>query len=281
VTGGPPAGLFERRPQSLVITLLGAYVHPDDRMVWSGGLVNLLGEFGFSPGAARVALARLTRRDLLGRIRDGRLVHYRLTPRAAALLEEGDRRIFSLGQERASTVWTILWHAIPEELRLERGQLARRLRFLGFGSLQDGMWISPHDREREVAVLLEELGLVGHAAVILGRPASSGDLEAVAARAWDVGELAKRYRAFVAAFGRYAPSRSNGLGDREAFLVRTRLVHAFREFPFIDPGLPEELVPTQGQRARAVGLFHDLYGSLAERASRHFEARTLPPNRPA
>jgi phenylacetic acid degradation operon negative regulatory protein len=280
VTRGPVAGLFERRPQSLVITLLGAYVHPDDRMVWSGGLVNLLGEFGFSPGAARVALARLTRRDLLGRVRDGRLVHYRLTPRAAALLEEGDRRIFSLGQERASTVWTILWHAIPEELRLERGQLARRLRFLGFGSLQDGMWISPHDREREVAALLEELGLVGHAAVLLGRPAGSGDFEAVAARAWDVGEVAKRYRAFVTAFGRYATSRSNGLGDRQAFLVRTRLVHAFRQFPFIDPGLPEALVSTQGQRARAVRLFHDLYGSLAERASRHFEATTRPPNRP-
>jgi phenylacetic acid degradation operon negative regulatory protein len=280
VTDGPGAGLFERRPQSLVITLLGAYVHPDDRMVWSGGLVKLLGEFGFSSGAARVALARLTRRDLLGRVRDGRLVHYRLTTRAAALLEEGDRRIFSLGHEEGtSTVWTILWHTIPEELRLERGQLARRLRFLGFGLLQDGIWISPHDREREVAALLAELGLVGHAAVLLGRPASGDDFEAVAARAWDVGELAKRYRAFVAAFGRYAPSRRNGLGDREAFLVRTRLVHAFRQFPFIDPGLPEELVPTRGQRARAVRLFHDLYGSLAEPARRHFDATTLPPNR--
>ena len=31
------ATLVERRPQSLVITLLGAYVYPDDRLVWSGG----------------------------------------------------------------------------------------------------------------------------------------------------------------------------------------------------------------------------------------------------
>ena len=48
------ATLVERRPQSLVITLLGAYVYPDDRLVWSGGLVQLLGELGFSPGAARI-----------------------------------------------------------------------------------------------------------------------------------------------------------------------------------------------------------------------------------
>lgn len=275
MTGGPAAALFERRPQSLVITLLGAYVYPGDRPVWSGGLVRLLGELSFSEGAARVALARLTRRDLLGRERDGRLVHYRLTPRAVALLDEGDRRIFSLGRDaRAADEWTMLWHAIPDARRLERGRLARRLRFLGFGPVQDGVWISPHDREREVAGLLEELGLVGHAAVLLGRPASLTDFEALVLRAWDVDELTRRYRAFELAFQRHASNGRDGLGDREAFLVRTQLVHAFRQFPSLDPGLPDELVPTDGHRARAVHLFHELYESLAESAQRHFDEAT-------
>jgi len=278
VSEDPAEALFERKPQSLVITLLGAYVHPNDRKVWSGGVVRLLGEFGFSVGAARVALARLTRRRLLARVRDGRLVHYRLTDRAAALLEEGDRRIFSVGRDiQGADEWTILWHAIPEEQRLERGRLVRRLRFLGFGSVQDGVWVSPHDREREVAALLEELSLVNHAAILVGRPAGGIDFAAFAARAWDVDELTKRYRTFVNAFARYG--RRNGLDDREAFVVRTRLVHAFRQFPFLDPGLPDELVPTHGQRARAVDLFHDLYGSLAEPAHRHFDVTTVPPKR--
>jgi phenylacetic acid degradation operon negative regulatory protein len=271
---------LERRPQSLVITLLGSYVHPEERTVWSGGLVKILAELGFSAGAARAALVRLTRRDLLEPVRDGRLVHYRLTDRAAALLDEGDRRIFSLGRDaRAAEAWTILWHAAPEERRLERGRLARRLRFLGFGSVQDGVWVSPYDHEREAAALLEELGLARYAAVLVGRPASGSDFAAFVARAWDVEQLTKRYRAFVTAFGRYAPSRRNGLDDRKAFLVRTRLVHDFRQFPFLDPGLPEDLVPTQGQRARAVDLFHELYGLLAEPAHRHFDATIVPPRR--
>ena len=272
----PP--LFEQRPQSLVVTLLGAYVYPDDRLVWSGGLVRLLGELGFSAGAARVALARLTRRDLLARVRTGRLVHYRPTSRTTALLAEGERRIFSLGRDsRPAGEWTILSHAIPDERRLERGRLARRLRFLGFGSLQDGVWISPHDRAEEVASLLEELRLVGHAAVVLGRPAGLTDLETLVARAWDVEGLAKRYRAFELAFGQHAAR--NGVADREAFLVRTRLVHAFRQFPSLDPGLPDQLVPTGGHRARAVALFHDLYAALAEPARRHFVGATVPPVR--
>jgi phenylacetic acid degradation operon negative regulatory protein len=271
---------LERRPHSLVITLLGSYVHPEKRTVWSGGLVKLLAELGVSAGAARAALVRLTRRDLLERVRDGRLVHYRLTGHAAALLDEGDRRIFSLGLDaRAEKAWTILWHAAPEERRLERGQLGRRLRFLGFGSVQDGVWVSPHDHEREAAALLEELGLARYAAVLVGRPASGSDFAAFVARAWDIEQLTKRYRAFVTAFGRYASSRGNGFDDRKAFLVRTRLVHDFRRFPFLDPGLPEDLVPTDGQRARAVDLFHELYGSLAEPAHRHFDATVVPPRR--
>ena len=133
-------------PQDLVVTMLGTYVRPFARTVWSGGLVVLLGEFGFSDAAARAALTRLVRRGLIARLRSGRLVHYRLTPRCERLLIEGDRRIFTLGRLPAgSGPWTLLWHQIPEERRLERSRLARRLRFLGFGPVQDSVWIAPQD----------------------------------------------------------------------------------------------------------------------------------------
>ena len=167
---------FEAQPQDLVMTFLGAYLVPHDRLVWSGGLVTLLGDFGFSTGASRVALARMVRRGGLERLRSGRLVSYRPTPRTVALLEEGDRRIFSLGREpHRAELWTALWHAIPEERRLERARLARRLRFLGFGSVQDAMWISPHDREREVVAVIDSLGVGGYAGVMVGRPAAALD----------------------------------------------------------------------------------------------------------
>jgi phenylacetic acid degradation operon negative regulatory protein len=266
------AAELDGRPQDLVVTLLGAYVHPHERTVWSGGLVALLGEFGFSVGAARVALARLVRRDLLARVRDGRLVHYTLTPRSAALLEEGDRRIFSLGREpHRADLWTVLWHTIPEERRLERGRLARRLRFLGFGPVQDGTWLSPHDREREVGELLAELGVSEHAGLLLGRPAASLDFRGFAARAWDLEALSSRYHDFVAAFGPYAGTE---LPDWQAFRVRTELVHRFRHFPFMDPELPDDLMPAPGHRAEAVAIFHDLYAALAPAAQRYFDHTT-------
>jgi phenylacetic acid degradation operon negative regulatory protein len=265
---------FEAQPQDLVMTFLGAYLVPHDRVVWSGGLVTLLGDFGFSTGASRVALARMVRRGGLERLRNGRLVSYRPTERTVALLEEGDRRIFSLGREpHRAELWTALWHAIPEERRLERARLARRLRFLGFGSVQDGMWISPRDREDEVVAVLDSLGVGGYAGVMVGRPAAALDFRALVSRAWDLGALDERYRAFIAEFS----SAHAAEDEHEAFRLRTRMVHVFRRFPALDPELPDELMRAPRFRAEAVALFHRLYAALAPSAQRHFDAVTSAP----
>ena len=269
-----PADTFGTSPQELVMTLLGSYVHPrETRRVWSGGLVAVLAELGFSDGAARIALARLARRDLLARHREGRHVHYSLTRRTVALLADGDRRIFSLGRrERPAGEWTVLWQSIPETRRQARERLVRRLRFLGFGPYQDGTWIAPHDREAEVVALLGELDVAEHAGLLLGRPSAALDVRRFAGRAWDLDELAARYAAFVTQFRGY--SRGRKLTDATAFEVRTRLVHTFRAFPSLDPELPKELVPEPERRAAAVDLFHDLYTALAPPAQRHFDEVT-------
>jgi phenylacetic acid degradation operon negative regulatory protein len=267
------AGMPEA-PQDLVMTLLGAHLRPRDRQVWSGGLVDLLAEFGFSAGAARVALTRLVRRELLARVKDGRLVHYTVTPRSAAVFEEGDRRIFTLGQDTtADPQWTVLWHAIPEERKVARTRLVRRLRFLGFGPVQDGTWIAPHDREHEVTALLAEHDVRQHAGVLLGSPAASLDFSGFVGRVWDLDDLAGRYRTFVEEFAGHDADR---LSDRQALLLRTRLTHTFRQFPFLDPELPAGLVPPPAHRADAVRLFHDLYTALAPAAMRHFDEVMLP-----
>ena len=273
---GPPAVSEPFQPQDLVITLLGTYVRPIGDTVWSGGLVALLGELGFSHGAARVALTRLVRRGLIARMRSGRLVHYRVTARCDRLLAEGDGRIFLLGNPRDDGgSWTVLWHQIPEDRRLERSRLARRLRFLGFGSVQDSVWVSPHDHSDEVTELLVELE-VSEFAVLFQAHAGAGrsaGLRALVARAWDLTGLADRYEAFVAEFSPWVPASARSrLLDSEAFLIRTRLVHLFRGFPFLDPELPEDLAPLGPARARAVSTFHELYSGLAEPSQRHFEA---------
>jgi phenylacetic acid degradation operon negative regulatory protein len=266
-------------PRELIMTLLGGYVWGRRETVWSGGLVTLLTELGFSTGAARAALTRFAGRDLLARTRRGRHIHYRLTDRAKRLLAEGDRRIFSLGTNAGpADAWTMLWHGIPEAQRLERGRLARRLRFLGFGTPQDGLWLSPRDRQREVVPILEEHGIVQHCGVLVGRFAGFPGTTALVQRAWDLESLCERYRAYTSEFKPYARRRGvPRLDDPAAFRVRTRVLHLYRAFPFLDPDLPDELMPDPRARPQAVAVFSSAYEALAAPAQRHFDLVTGRP----
>lgn len=271
-----PQSTSDFTPQDLVLTLLAAHLERRNSRVWSGGVVELLGEFGFSAGAARIALGRMVHGGLLYRYRNGRNVNYSLSEHAQAVLAEGDRRIFSFGRSSEPvTTWTVVWQAVPEDRRQARERLVRRLRFAGFGSPQDGTWIAPHDREREVALLVAELDVAAHVGVLLGRPSVALDFHAVVDRAWDLSGLSARYQAFVVEFAPYTDAATReALDDRTALILRTRLVHLFRKFPTLDPELPTDLAEPPIGRADAVALFHDLYPALAEQARRHFDRKS-------
>jgi phenylacetic acid degradation operon negative regulatory protein len=260
------------RPQDLVLTMLGAHLRRPGETVWSGGMVRLLGSFDFTTGSARAALSRLVLRGLLRRTREARFVHYALSGRAEQLLADGDRRIFSFGRTGPTPeLWTIVWHTIPEDQRVARSRLVSRLRFLGFGSLQDATWVAASDREQEVLRVLAALGMAEYASVFVGRLSRETELGALIAQAWRLDDVAARYRDFLAVYGpleRRAGQRA--LDDQRAFIARTSMLHRFRGFPFIDPELPPELDPVRELRGKVVATFDAVYRGLEPRAERHF-----------
>jgi phenylacetic acid degradation operon negative regulatory protein len=266
------------QPQDLALTIMGAYTREAGGVVWSGGMVQLLGEFGFSASAARAALARLATRDLLARHRSGRVVHYALTPRAEALLARGDERIFSFGRgEGGGSSWTVLWHGIPPDRRVERARLASQLRFLGFGSVQDATWFAAHPRQDEVLPILASLEVDRFTTLLVGRLAPGIDAGALIAAAWDLAAVEAGYRGFLEEFGgqRTAAARRR-LDEREAFVVRMRLLDVFRGFPAVDPELPDSMAGHQALRKQVVATFDTVYEGLAETAARHFAAVAQP-----
>ena len=271
VAGASPAKEWPEppQPQDLVITLLADNVRRRNDEVWSGGLVRLLGDFGFSVGASRVALARLVQRGLISRVKSGRMVAYRLTERSELLMSEGDRRIFGLGDnDFADDIITVLWHALSEEHRLQRARLARRLRFLGFGPVQDATWIAAGDHQEELVDIVSDLGIADFIGALVGHPPESLSLRPFIERTWDLPALHERYEAFVRMFSSVGTaSGRRRLSDEQAFLIRTRMMHTFRQFPSLDPSIK----PGSPQRTRAISLFREVYDGLREGAHRHFD----------
>jgi len=51
-------------------------------------------------------------------------------------------------------------------------------------------------------------------------------------------------------------------------------VQEWRRFPFLDPGLPPELLPTGWSGARAFELFHERHAAWHTAAERYWQALT-------
>jgi phenylacetic acid degradation operon negative regulatory protein len=265
-----------RRRHKLVFTLFGTYVLPSRRQVWSGGIVQALEDLGFTTAAARIALSRLVRKGFLSRVKEGRRVYLAMSPNLERVLADGEERIFSFGtQEPTFGTWTLLSYSIPEELRAERDRLRKRLTFLGFGSIHDAFWFTPRDRVDVVLRILEELQLKQYADVFRGTPVNGDGVPELVLRAWDGANLRKLYDAFTEEYSTY---RNAGvrqrLSDRDAFLVRTRAVHQFRQFVELDPELPGRPAEKESRDA-ALETFHEVYASLGEIAQSYFDRITL------
>src|SRR6201987_5109280 len=145
-------GAAAQRPPRLLLTLLGASGWQRPEPLPSAAIVALLAEFGVSDSAARAALSRLTRNGLLLTSRHGRRTYLHLSARAADVLDDGGRRIFSFGRRPApwDGMWSLVAFSIPEEHRAARDELRKALRWLGFAPLYDGLWVSPPDHAGEV-----------------------------------------------------------------------------------------------------------------------------------
>ena len=131
--------------------------------------------------------------------------------------------------------------------------------------------VGPARRDAEVAALLESLGIGDYAYVLVGRPSAALHVGAVIGQAWDLAAVSAGYSDFLADFDPYRTKRARAaLDDRDAFVVRTRALHLFRGFPFLDPELPDDMMPDPRLRPRVVTAFHKLYADLHAPAARHF-----------
>lgn len=252
--------------RSLLLTVLGEFVHPRHSTVWTATLVQSLQMLGVEEKSARQALTRTANEGLLTSTRHGRRVQWELTPAGADLLEEGTRRIYGFMRERRpwDGRWLILTVAIPESQRQLRHRLRTRLTWLGLGSSTSGIWISPDaTKDRAVHEVIRGLGLESQAFAWTGSAAGLGDEQRLVADAWDLASLEDRYLEFIGTFeNREAESPT------DAFIAQVEIVQEWRRFPFLDPDLPRELLDHDWPGPRAAAAFHDRH----RRWHRHAQA---------
>jgi phenylacetic acid degradation operon negative regulatory protein len=261
-------------PRALILTVYGAYVRRLGGWLAVADLVTLVGELGAPEAAVRAATSRLKQAGLVrAEARSGR-AGYALTDLASTVLRQGDERIFASGPPAdLADGWAVAVFSVPERERQHRHQLRRRLTGLGFGQVAPGAWIAPRRAVADLTRILERDGLARYVTLFEGAHAGFDDTRRLIDRAWDLDGIGRAYRDFIRRHERVAERwRSRPRDERHAYVDYTMALHAWRRLPYLDPGLPAELLPAAWPGPPARELFAELTERLDGPAQCHVRA---------
>ncbi len=314
---------WSAQPRALIVTIYGLYAREAGGWLSVAALIRLMAGLGSDEPAVRSSISRLKQRGVLESRRDEGTAGYALSRRGQAILVEGDQRIFDRPRARLSDGWLLAVFSVPERERSRRHALRSRLTWLGFGTVSAGVWIAPGHLARETADVLERYDLAGYVDLFRADYLAFGEVAEQVARWWDLDRLQGLYQAFLddaepvlARWGEARPDGARPHGARphgarphgarpddgrpdggrpdragpglggEAFGDYVRALTAWRRLPFLDPGLPAELLPTGWNGLQAAAAFVALRERLAGPAGDHAlavirERPRSPGSRPA
>ncbi|MEU4803958.1 PaaX family transcriptional regulator C-terminal domain-containing protein [Actinosynnema sp. NPDC023587] len=259
------------QPRQFIVTLYGLFSRDHAGWLSVASVVGLLGELDIDEAAVRSSISRLKRRDVLQAERRGGAAGYALSPAGLAILDEGDHRIFRRKRATLADGWLLAVFSVPESERNKRHLLRSQLSRLGFGTTAPGVWIAPAHLHEPTADILRSQDLHGYADLFRADHLAFGDLAGKVRRWWDLDQLEALYSAFLTEHG---PSLERWRGrrtvdERAAFADYVRLLTDWRRLPYLDPGLPEELLPPEWIGIRAADLFFSLQDRLEGPARAH------------
>jgi phenylacetic acid degradation operon negative regulatory protein len=264
---GGDATARSARLRHLIITVYGLYARHDGGWLSVATLIRLLADLGVDEPAVRSAISRLKRRGILQSRRYDGSAGYQLSAEALAILREGDARIFRRRRATPADGWVLAVFSVPESERHRRHVLRSELTRLGFGMVAPGVWIVPAHPQDTTAETLRRLELDAYADLFRADHLAFGDPADKIRRWWDLDELERQYESFIRAHEPALQDPGAGPpGEQEAFAAYVRVLTDWRRLPYLDPGLPAELLPDGWVGIRAADLFFALRAQLEEPA---------------
>jgi phenylacetic acid degradation operon negative regulatory protein len=257
------------RGGSLIITIFGDAIAPRGGVITLGSLIRVAGVFRLTERLVRTSVARLANEGWLAARKEGRQSEYRLAPAGEQRFAEATRRIYGMPLEDWGGQWTLVM------LPPGAGTRAREeLRWLGFGQLSAGTFAHPSCTLRQAQGWLEDIEGAEGALCLRSSSSDLGVDRQLVARGWDLGELARRYRRFVATFAPLdAVVRASArVQPEDALVIRTLLIHQYRKIHLQDPLLPAALLPDDWIGAAAYELTRRLYSLVFADAEQFLSA---------
>ncbi|MDR7303562.1 PaaX family transcriptional regulator [Haloactinomyces albus] len=267
----------EPQPRQLIVTIFALYARGEHNWLSVASVVQLMADLGVESPAVRSSISRLKRKGTLVADRRAGTAGYSLSESTLEMLAEGDVRIFDRRRADIDDGWLLVVFSIPESERDKRHALRTTLTRLGFGTAAPGVWVAPGNLAREARETLTRRGMTGYVDMFHAEHLAFGDLRSKVRSWWDLDELTELYSDFL---HRYRPvlehAASSTLTPREAFNEYVPMLTEWRRLPYLDPGLPLQLLPPGWNGVTAGELFDQLNTALSGPAREHARAIIHP-----
>ena len=259
----------ERGPRDRILDIFGSFVRAFGGWIAVADLLQLLESLDVAETSGRSALSRMKRQGEIVQTKRGSVRGYALTESSEEWFVDGTARIMSGPRSESEDLWVLAAFTVPENARKVRYRIRARLQDLGFGQLSGGLMIAPASISDETVRALQRSDLTEYVDLWSSRHVGFLPIEELVASAWDLESIATAYRAYLtlaADLEAAAPPV-----DEEAGFVRyVAHINAWRELPFMDPGISDQYLPEGWPAVRARATFSRIEGSLRPGAWRHF-----------
>lgn len=263
--------------RSMIFTLYGDYVRHYGSVIWIGSLIKLLKEFGHNDQAVRAAISRMSKQGWVQSEKRGNRSYYSLTEQGQARMEEASKRIYKSESTKWDGYWRMLVYNIPENKRGLRDELRKELVWSGFGNLSNSCWITPNPLDEQIHRLVDKYDIKDYITYFKSTYEGMSTPQSLVDKCWDLEDVNQKYSEFIREYSEKYYIDQNliekgAISDGACFVKCASLVHQYRKFLFIDPDLPEELLPERWLGNSAAALFNDYHELLQPRATRFFES---------
>lgn len=193
-------------------------------------------------------------------IKDG-MPYLRLTTVGKNKIER-DFPLLTNKRKKWDRKWRLVVFDIEEISRKTRERFRYKLKEVGFGMLQESVFISPYDIARDFAEFIDSQGLADSAYVLEVSNIVIGDIKAFANKIWKLEDLNKKYKSILQEIeyndliliSDQRPKLNGEEGEKRFKDIISKVWQEYLGVLLKDPFLPKELLPLdwEGERARAV-----------------------------
>ena len=167
--------------------------------------------------------------------------------------------LFSAGGRKWDGFFMIVTFDVPEKKRHIRESLRAKLSELGFGLLQESVWISPYHFEEDFQEYLEARGLAKYCYVLKVKTLFTKDIKELARRVWPLDEINQRYLQVIEKISQLSEG-----GETKDFKEIWRF---YWQTVSLDPFLPAEFLPKDWARKKAAERLEECFSLTKFRRS--------------